>query len=320
MVPSKFNTLPDAEGDIQMYPQGDTSAPPSARMPEGGFYFDAIDRQQPIDWTNLKVDDNLEEFGPISRQELELLRVEAERLYTQTDKAILANFGGTSFGDIALVPGLQLRHPEGVRGVKEWYMCHVRRPDHIYKVFERQCEIGLENLGRIYKAVGDSVTAVFVTGTDFGGQNGPLISNETYRKMYRPFHRCVNDWVHEHTSWKTFIHSCGSVEPLIKEFIEAGFDIMNPVQTSARNMDPFTLKEKYGDKIVFWGGGIDTQQILPFGEPNQVKRHIRERIRILAPRGGFVFNTIHNVQPKVPVKNVLAMYEAVHEFGAYPIG
>ena len=117
---------------------------------------------------------------------------------------------------------------------------------------------------KIYRAVGDKVTAVWVTGTDFGTQRGPAISNETYSKMYKPFHKHVNDWIHEHTSWKTFIHSCGSVEPLIGEFIEAGFDIWNPVQTSAANMDPQKLKLKYGNKITFWGGGVDTQHILPY--------------------------------------------------------
>jgi len=319
LVPEKFNVNPDRKGDILMYPEGDRTASPSGRMPKGGYYFDAITRQPAIDWDNLNVEDNLEEFGPISNEELEFFRLEAERLYTETDKAILANFGGTGFGDIALVPGLQLKHPKGVRGVKEWYMCHVRQPDYIYKVFELQCEIGLENLDKIYKVVGDKVTAVFVTGTDFGTQKGPIMSNRSYRKLYKPFHKRINDWVHEHTSWKTFIHSCGSVEPLIKEFIEAGFDILNPVQTSAANMDPRALKSKYGDKITFWGGGVDTQKTLPFGTPDQVAREVHERIRTFAPGGGFVFSAIHNVQPNIPIENVLAMYRSLHEHGMYPI-
>ena len=319
LVPGGFNTKPDAEGGILMYPQGDVSALPCARMPNGGFYFDAVDRQPPLDWAALNVEDNLEEFGSISNGDLAFLRLEADRLNTETDKAILANFGGTAFGDIALVPGLQLRLPKGVRGVKEWYMCTVRRPDYVEKVFELQCEIALENLDKIRRAVGERVAAVFVTGTDFGTQRGPIMSNATYRKLYKPYHRRVNDWVHEHTSWKTFIHSCGSVEPLIDEFIEAGFDILNPVQTSAANMDPRGLKEKYGDRVTFWGGGVDTQHTLPFGTPDQVSREVRERIRVFAPGGGFVFNTIHNVQPRIPVENVLSMYRTLSEFGSYPV-
>jgi len=288
-------------------------------MPRGGFYFDTIIRQPPINDDKLNPEDNLEEFGPISNEELEYFRSEAERLYTQTDKAVLANFGGTSFGDIALVPGPQLKYPKGIRGVKEWYISTLIRSDYIYRVFDRQCEIALENLEKIYKAVGNRVTAVFVTGTDFGTQRGPIISNETYRKLYKPFHKRVNEWVHEHTTWKTFIHTCGSIEPLIKDFIDAGFDILNPVQCSAANMDPRQLKAKYGDRITFWGGGVDTQSTLPFGTPNQVRREVHERIRIFAPRGGFVFNTIHNIQPRILIKNVLAMYEALHKYGTYPI-
>jgi uroporphyrinogen-III decarboxylase len=157
----------------------------------------------------------------------------------------------------------------------------------------------------------------FITGTDFGGQTRPLMSNASYAKLYKPFHRRVNDWIHENTDWKTFIHSCGSVEPLIGEFIEAGFDILNPVQTTAANMDPAALKARYGEKITFWGGGVDTQGTLPFGRPEEVRRQVAERIRVLSPGGGFVFNTVHNVQPRVPVENILAMYESVREHRSY---
>jgi len=319
LVPDKFNIESDSNGDILMYPDGDRTAPPSGRMPRAGFYFDTIIRQPPIIDDKLNPEDNLEEFGPISNEELEHFQREAKRLYTQTDKAILANFGGTSFGDIALVPGPQLKYPKGIRGVKEWYISTLIRPHYIHKVFDLQCQIALENLERIRKAVGNRVTAIFVTGTDFGTQRGPIISNETYRKLYMPFHQRVNEWVHEHTAWKTFIHSCGSIEPLIRDFIEAGFDILNPVQCSAANMDPTQLKAKYGDRMTFWGGGVDTQYTLPFGKPSQIRREVHERIRTFAPGGGFVFNTVHNVQPKIPIENVLAMYEAAREHGTYPI-
>jgi len=319
LVPGKFNTEPEANGDILMHPEGDSTAPPSGRMPRGGFYFDTVIRQPPIDDSKLDPEDNLEEFGPISREELEYFRYQTDRLYTKTDKAILANVGGTSFGDIALVPGPQLKHPKGIRGVKEWYISTLIRSEYVYKVFDRQCEIALENLEKIYEAVGNRISALFATGTDFGTQRGPIISNETYRQLYKPFHTRVNEWVHEQTMWKTFIHSCGSVEPLIKDFIEAGFDILNPVQCSAANMDPIQLKAKYGERITFWGAGVDTQSTLPFGTPDRVRKEVRERIRIFAPGGGFIFNTVHNVQPKTPIENVLAMYNALRDYGTYPI-
>lgn len=156
-----------------------------------------------------------------------------------------------------------------------------------------------------------------MSGTDFGQQTGSFISPRTYRDLYQPFHKQVNDWIHKHTSWKTFDHSCGSVRILLDDFIEAGFDILNPVQCSAQGMNPVELKQVYGDRLVFWGGGVDTQRTLPFGTPDEVRREVRERIKILGPGGGFVFNTIHNVQSGTPVENVLAMYETVKEAGWY---
>lgn len=319
LVPAAFNTDPEPNGDILMYPEGDKTVPPSGRMPKNGFYFDTIIRQPPIDEGRLNPEDNLEEFGPLSDEELEHFRREAERLYTETDKAILANIGSTGFGDIALVPAPWLKYPKGIRDVAEWYMSTVARRDYVYRVFERQCEIALANLEKFYSVVGDRVAALFVTGTDFGMQTGPFISPQTYRDLYKPFHKQLNDWIHQHTSWKCFIHSCGSVTALLPDFIEAGFDILNPVQTSAAEMDPRRLKEQFGDRITFWGGGIDTQKTLPFGTPEQVKAEVRERIRIFGPGGGFVFNTIHNVQARIPAANLVALYEAVREYGSYPI-
>jgi hypothetical protein len=313
LVPGAFNTEPEPNGDILMYPEGDKSAPPSGRMPQGGFYFDTIVRQEPIDEANLNVEDNLQEFGPISDDELNHFAREAERLERETGKAILANFGGTAFGDIALVPAPWLKYPKGIRDVEEWYVSTAARFDYVYELFDRQCGIALANLPKIYEAVGDRVSAVFITGTDFGTQKGPFISNETYRKLYQPFHRRVNDWVHANTPWKTFIHSCGSVYNLLPDIVEAGFDILNPVQCSAACMDPKTLKTEFGDKLTFWGGGVDTQKTLPFGTPDQVRREVKERIAIFNQGGGFVFNTVHNVQAKTPAANLVALYEAVRE-------
>jgi hypothetical protein len=312
LVPSDFNTEPTEDGYIPMYPKGDRNVSPSAHMPMNGFYFDATERQSPLDWKNLDYKDNIADFRAVTDEDLRYIGKETSRLYA-TGKAILANFGGTSFGDIALVPGLDMSYPKGIRGVKEWYMAHVRRPDIIEKIYRHQLTIALDNLERIYDVVGDKVSVVFITGTDFGSQLRPILSVASYRKLYKPYHIAVNNWVHENTMWKTFIHSCGSVEPLIAEFIEAGFDILNPVQTSAANMEAEKLKKKYGDSITFWGGGVDTQRTLPFGSPQEVYAEVRERVQVFKRGGGFVFNTIHNVQPKVPIDNVIAMYNAVKE-------
>lgn len=319
LVPAGFNTEPEPNGDILMYPGGDRSAPPSGLMPKDGFYFDPITRQPPIDDSKLNVEDNLEEFGPISPDELDYLKGETERLYLETDKAIVAGLGGSSFGDMAVVPGLALKQPKGIRDVAEWYVSMVTRRDYIYQVFNRQCEIALTNLERFYRVVGNRVTVLRVSATDFGQQRGPLVSPQNYRDLFQPFHKRVNDWVHQHTSWKTFIHSCGSARMLLEDFIDAGFDIFNPVQCSAAGMDPVKLKNEYGDRIVFWGAGVDTQRTLPFGTPDEVRREVRERIRVFAPGGGFVFNPIHNVQARTPLENLLAMYETVRKEGCYPV-
>jgi len=313
LVPGAFNTDPEPNGDILMYPEGDHSTPPSGRMPKGGFYFDTIVRQEPIDDDKLDVEDNLEEFGPISDADLDHFTREAERLHAESDRAILATFGGTAFGDIALVPAPWMKHPKGIRDVEEWYVSTALRFDYVYEVFQRQCEIALQNLAKIHDRVGDKVTAVFTTGTDFGTQNGPFISCQSYRKLYQPFHRRVNNWMHANTSWKSFIHSCGSVAALLPDIIDAGFDVLNPVQCSAADMDPRTLKEKFGDRIAFWGGGVDTQKTLPFGTPREIRKEVKERIEIFGRGGGFVFNTVHNVQAATPVKNLLALYSAVRE-------
>ena len=319
LVPGDFNTQPEPNGDILMYPEGDTSAPPSGRMPSGGFYFDAIVRQPELDEDHLDPADNCEEFQLVSEADLDFYEKEAERLFTHTDRAILANFGGTGFGDIALVPAVQLKDPRGIRDMEEWYMSTVMRRDYIWAVFEKQCEIGLENLKRIYQRVGDKVSVVYISGADFGAQNGPFISPKAYRDLYQPFHKIINNWVHENTGWKSFIHSCGSVVKLIPDFIESGFDVLNPVQTSATGMEAEGLAERFGDQVTFWGGGVDTQQVLPFGTPEEIKAQVHERMKIFGRDGGFVFNPIHNVQAEVPVENLLALYEAVTEFRAYPL-
>ncbi len=314
LVPEGFNTTPEADGSLLMYPEGDQSAPPSGHMPAGGYYFDTIVRQPPLDEDHLDPEDNLQEFGPISESDLAHFASEYQRLASQSERAILANFGGTAFGDIALVPVPWVKHPRGIRDIAEWYMSTRARRDYVWKVFERQCELGLQNLARLRGVVGDRVAAVFVTGTDFGTQGGPFISPKAYRDLYKPFHKAVNDWIHTNTPWKSFIHSCGSVVAFIPDFIEAGFDILNPVQTTAAGMEAQGLKDRFGDRLTFWGGGIDTQNTLPFGSPEQVRAEVKERIEIFGRGGGFIFNTVHNVQARVPAENLLALYQAVRDY------
>jgi len=312
LFPGGFNYTYDSNGDILMYPEGDTSVPPSSMMPKSGYFFDALDRQQPIDDSTLRVEDNLEEFGHITEPELEYWKTQVSSL-EKNSKAVVASLGGTALGDIALVPAINLKNPKGIRGVEEWYISTLIREDFIKEIYDRQTDIAIENLKLLHEVIGNRIDVVFTCGTDFGTQNSTFCSPETYDRVWLPYYKKVNDWIHQNTNWKTFKHSCGAVEPLMSHFIESGFDIINPVQINATGMDPGKLKEKYGDKLVFWGGGVDTQGTFAFGTPGQVKEQVKSQCGILNNNGGFVFNTVHNIQANVPFENVVAMLDALKE-------
>jgi hypothetical protein len=316
LVSEHFNTTEDTKGDLLMYPQGDTSVPPSGRMPAGGFFFDTIIRQEPIDDDRLNPEDNLEEFQPLSDEDLRYYKEQAKCL-ASSDRAVVGGIGGTAFGDIALVPGPFLKRPKGIRDVEEWYISTAVRQDYLHGIFSRQCEIAIENLKRVHDVVGNAIDVLFVCGTDFGTQTSSFCSTGTYDELYAPYYKRVNAWIHENTAWKTFKHSCGAVEAFIPHFMDSGFDIINPVQCSAAGMDPRTLKDRYGDRIVFWGAGVDTQKTLPFGTPEQVRQEVLSRCEIFAPSGGFVFNAVHNVQAKTPVENIVAMMDAIKEYNGF---
>ena len=273
LLPSGFHTTKDEKGDVLVYPEGDTNIAPSGRMPKNGYFFDAIVRQEPIDEEKLDVTDNLEEFGLISDSDLEFWKV-ATRKARATGKAVIAGLGGTALGDIALVPGIQMKNPKRIRDIAEWYMSTIMRPDYIKAIFDRQSEIALENFSRLHQVIGDNLDAVFICGTDFGTQDSTFCAPEQFDDLWMPYYRRINDWVHANTSWKTFKHSCGAVETLMTRFIDAGFDIINPVQVSAKGMDPVHLKKSYGKDLVFWGGGIDTQKTLPYATPEKVREEV----------------------------------------------
>ena len=313
LVSEDFRTTLGANGDTLIYPEGDLSAPPSGRMPRDGYFFDTIVRQPPILEERLDPEDNLEEFAPVSGEDVEYFRREAQRA-AATGRAVMANFGGTAFGDIALVPAPFLKHPKGIRDVAEWYMATSSRREYIHRIFDRQCEVAIGNLARIHRAVEDLVDAVFVCGTDFGTQTSSFCSARSFRELYLPYYQRLLGWIHKNTRWRCFKHSCGSVARFIPSFLEAGFDILNPVQCSAAGMEAAELKERYGRCLTFWGGGVDTQRTLPFGSPEEVRREALERCRTFAAGGGYVFNSIHNIQAGTPIANIVAMFDALREF------
>lgn len=313
LAPGDFNVTVDGQGKTWMYPQGDASVPASAVMPKDGYYFDAVMRQEPLDEDNLRVEDNLEEFTDITDGELDFLKKQSAA-NLKTGRALFGVIPGAGLGDIACVPAPWMKHPKGIRGIEEWYMATAARQDFLHELFGRQTDIVLRNLEKIKKAVGDAMDVAWVCGTDFGTQNSTFCSPKTFHELYKPYYQKVNSWIHKNTGWKTFKHCCGSIPNFMDAFIEAGFDIMNPVQWTAKGMEPKLLKKEFGGRITFWGGGVDTQKTLPFGTPSQVREEVLHNCDIFAPGGGFVFNTIHNIQAKTPIENIVAMLEALKDF------
>jgi len=305
-------------GDLVQYPKGDRSAPPSGIMPKDGYYFDVIVRQEPIEEDKLDPKEWVEQtYSLYSDEDLRYIEETSKWYYENTDYALIGNFWGAGFGDIAIVPGPGVLHPKGIRDPQEWYMSTVIRKQYVKEIYQYQFEMQMKNLELYHQAVGDRIEVAVMSGTDFGSQNGPFISSDAYRELYKPLHKAMNDWVHAHTHWKTFYHTCGSIVKFLDDFHEAGIDILNPVQISAKGMDPEFLKTNYGDKFVFWGGGINPQQTLPFGTPEEVREEVAHNIDTFKKDGGFVFNNVHNIQSNIPIENLMAMFEILKEKGKY---
>lgn len=308
-----YDIRPD--GSIVAYPQGDKSVQPSAIMPKDGSFFSGINRAKPIDEEHLNpIADFKEQFQVFTDEDARWLEEESVRLYEDTNYAVVGIMSNGSFGDVLALYGIGLKKVTGIRTLDEWLVAHLLHPDYIEELFEYQTEVYLKNLQIYHQAVGERIQVLYASGVDFGMQTGELISPELFRKFYKPCWKRITDWVHRNTGWKVMFHTCGSIVNLLDDIAESGIDILNPVQCSARGMDPVMLKEKYGDRFVFWGGGVNTQETLPFGSVDKVKNEVEERIRIFSKDGGFVFNTIHNIVAKTPIENLMAMYDVVKTF------
>jgi hypothetical protein len=301
-----------ANGDIVQYPKGDRTAPPSGHMPKDGWYFDTIVRQEPIVEERLDPAEWVAQtYAAYTDEELRYIEMTSRFWFESSSYGILGNFWGAGFGDIAVVPGPGVLHPKGIRDPEEWYVSTLTRKDYMMEIFRLQFELQMKNLEAYRQAVGDRIDVIVMSGTDFGSQNGPFISPAAYREMFKPLHKAMNDWVHHNTEWKTFYHTCGSVVAYLDDFAEAGIDILNPVQISAAGMAPEGLKEKYGNRFVFWGGAVDAQHTLAFGTAEQVSAEARRNIGTFGREGGFVFNNVHNIQATVPTENILALLRSV---------
>jgi hypothetical protein len=286
-------------------------SPTTFRMPRGGYYFDDIsfNRGNGIDPTKFKPQSDIPD------ESLRMLADYAGGLYRSTDYALLGWGFGVCFLGLSLITDRSNNVTQGMPD--EWMMMLMTEKETCHELMDRSVEATISCLRLVNQAVGSYCFAWGIASDDSGTQRCEFIAPDLWAEMIKPHYRKLCDWIHRTTSFKTFLHSCGSIPRLIPHWIEAGVDILNPVQTSAAGMDPRKLKSEFGRTLVFWGGGCDTQSVLPNMTPQEVREHVKENVEIFAPGGGYVFTQVHNIQAKVPPENVEAMLDAAYEFGEY---
>ena len=289
-------------------------------IPRSGYYFWGLDRwrkAKPL-LADAKTVDDVKKFNwdsfkiLVTNSVVDVLKKRAEYLYKNTEYALINTFIG----------GLGGYHDAGgqnLRGWDKWLSdLRVRRPlaeailDHIHEVM-------MYNIKRIVDAVGEYIQVLAIGYDDLGTEEGPQISVQMFRDFYKHRYEELIGYVKKHSKAYTWLHSCGSIYPFVKEFIDVGLDVLNPVQISAKGMDPKKLKSEFGDQISFWGGGVDTQHILPFAKPDEVAEHVKKLIKIFAPKGGYIYATVHNIQPETPPQNIETIYKTAYKYGKYPI-
>lgn len=297
-VPGGFAPCREENGDLVILRGG----VPIARMPEGGFYFDRVEKYPGA----LHVDVATFEPALLTDEECSHYRLAAEALFQNTDFAIVAPLG----------PPYELFFGLGTGDFEAWMVTLATEPDYVAALYDKLVSAWLENLRRFVQAVGNRVQIIQVCD-DFGTQQSPFVSVKMFRERIMPFYRRGLDWIHQNTDMKVLLHSDGALYPLIPSLIEMGVDILNPVQTSANGMDPARLKSEFGDELVFWGASLDCQGTLPFGTPEAVAREVEMHVRTFAPGGGYVFAPVHNIQAGVPPENIVAMFEAARAVAAY---
>lgn len=309
--PAWFKPVHMPDGSYNVYDKEGTLI---ARMPNNGMCFDqmyfpykedypetyeGLDREMgKVIWSALVHSpwDHADEPGFY-----EDLRRRCIELRNSTDRALMITCGCNLF-----------EWGTFLRRMENFLMDTYAEPEEVIRLNEQLMERHLGMLEKVCTAVGD-VVDILRFGDDLGMDIGMFMSVEKYRELFKPYHTKLNEYVHTHSNMKTFLHSCGSIYPVIPELIDAGYDILNPVQTSAKDMDPARLKQEYGKDITFWGGGCNTRSILNHASPKEVYEYSRRMIDIFYKDGGFVFNTEHNILPDVPPENIMAMYKAVED-------
>jgi uroporphyrinogen-III decarboxylase len=268
---------------------------PIARMPKSGFYFDRLEKFPGAAHVEL------EGYQPplLTQEQCDFYRAQAEALCQNTDFAIVAPLG----------PPHELFYGLGTGDFEAWMVTLALEAEYVYDLHTRLVDAWLTNLERFAEAVGDRIEIVQVCD-DFGTQQSLFLSVDMYRQQIMPHYQRGLEWIHRHTNWKVMLHSDGAIFALLPSLVETGFDILNPVQTSAQGMDPRRLKREFGDCLVFWGASLDCQQTLPYGTCAEVRHEVEAHLRTFAPGGGYVFAPVHNIQAGVPAENVVAMFDA----------
>ena len=238
---------------------------------------------------------------PLTPGHLAEIRLRAKTLFETTDYAVMIGFGGNL-----------LEWGEYLCGMDRFLMDLAEDRAKAEALLDKLVEMHVANIEKVLDAV-EGYVQVIQMGDDLGTQLATVISPRMYREIFKPRHRLIYERVRRRKGIHLFLHSCGAIAGIIPDLIEIGVEILNPVQTSGRGMEPGRLKREFGKDLVFWGGGCDTREVLPGGTPDEVRRHVRERIEILGAGGGFVFCQVHNILPNVPPANVVAMYEGVKE-------
>ncbi|NQT41143.1 MAG: methyltransferase, partial [Planctomycetes bacterium] len=267
---------------------------PMARMPKDGFYFDRLDKYPGA----LHTDPAALQPPLLSAAECDHYHAQAEAYWQNTDLAIIAPLG----------PPYELFFGLGTGDFQSWMITLATEPDYVRAVYEKLTEAWLENLRRFSEAVGDRVQ-ILQFNDDLGTQDAPFLSVAMFRELVMPYYQRGLDWVHQNTGMKVFMHNDGAIFDFLPTLIEMGVDILNPVQTTARGMDPVELKRQFGDRLVFWGGSCDCQGTLAFGTPEQVSREVEAAVGVFAPGGGYVAASVHNIQAAVPPENVIALFD-----------
>lgn len=298
LVPSELNPVVDEKGDKYIYVNG----VPYACMPAHGFYYDQT--AHPLEEAEEPEDLDSYPLPLMEEDELEFIKAEIRDLYDNTDKAIVFRLGGSVF-------------EQGQRdfNYEEFYCNLVVNKELMHAYFRKLTDAYMQNLKNLLPYVGDSIQAVQFFD-DLGAQNGLQISVDTYREMIMPYHKEMYAYIHQTCPGvKVLLHCCGGIFDLIPSLLEAGVDLLNPVQVSASGMDPQRLKEAYGDRIIFWGGGADMQGFVQETEdPDAVRAHVESLVKIFSKGGGFVFTQIHNIQYDVPPEKVIAIYETAKKY------